>query len=96
MYEEVLKLISTNKHELSLFKMICDIELSLPNIPFPTMGGHVFWNTYAECNGWKLQQHMLTHHARIIDDNNIRVAWGNLKGMLNAFLLYDDMHKRFS
>ena len=54
-----------------------------------------FLNTHAEHNGWKLQQSMFAQHARIIDGNNIRVAWGSFKGMLSAFLLYDDMHKRF-
>ena len=38
---------------------ILDMELSLPNIPLPTMGGEVFWNTLVEYNGWKLQQNML-------------------------------------
>ena len=29
---------------------ILEVELSLPNIPLPTMGGEVFWNTLAEYN----------------------------------------------
>lgn len=63
---------------------ILDMELSLPNIPFPTMGGEVFWNTLAEYNGWRLQQNMLTHHARILDSDNIRIAWGTINGMEKA------------
>lgn len=30
---------------------ILDMELSLPNIPFPTMVDEVFWNTLVEYNG---------------------------------------------
>lgn len=60
------------------------MELSFPNISFPTMGGEVFWNTLAEYNGWKLQQNMITHHARILDSNNIRIAWGTINGMEKA------------
>lgn len=59
-------------------------ELSMPNLPTPTMGGEVFWNTLANCNGWKLQQNMLTHHARIIDSNNVRRAWGTISAMETA------------
>lgn len=63
---------------------ILDMELSLPNIPFPTMGGEVFWNTLVEHNGWKLQQNMFTHHARILNSDNIRIAWGTINGMEKA------------
>lgn len=63
---------------------ILDKELSLPNIPFPTLGGEVFWNTLVEYNGWKLQQNMFTRHARILDSNNIRIAWGTINGMEKA------------
>ena len=63
---------------------ILDMELSLPNIPFPTMGGEVFWNTLAEYNGWKLQQNMFTHHARILDSDNVSIAWGTINGMEKA------------
>ncbi len=59
-------------------------ELELPNIPAKTMGGEIWWNTLAECNGWKMQQNMLTHHARILNANNVRVAWGSVEGMYKA------------
>jgi len=62
----------------TLFKQVIDSGLidTLPNIPFPTMGGKVFWNTLEEHGGWKLQQNMLTRHCRILDPNNVRRAWG--------------------
>lgn len=63
---------------------ILDMELSLPNVPFPTMGGEIFWNTLVEYNGWKLQQNMFTHHARILNSDDIRIAWGTISGMEKA------------
>ena len=65
-------------------KKILDSELSLPNIPFPTMGGEVFWTTEMNYDGWRMQQNMVTKHARIIDPNNIRIAWGTYNGMVRA------------
>ncbi|MBQ9982007.1 MAG: hypothetical protein IJP18_05530 [Oscillospiraceae bacterium] len=56
-----------------------------PNIPFPTFGGEVFWNTLSRCNGWRLQQNMITNHARIIDPNGFRRAWGDVRVMRVKF-----------
>ena len=56
----------------------------MPNIPFPTMGGLVFWNNIAECKGYRLQQNMLTQHARILDPDDVRIAWGTISGMTRA------------
>lgn len=83
-YEEVLKVLSSNSKQAHEFLNILDAELSLPNIPMPTMGGEVFWNNIAEYNGWKLQQNMITHHARILDADNVRIAWGTFNGMVRA------------
>ena len=63
---------------------LLDMELSLPNIPTPTMGGKVFWTTLTEYNGWKLQQNQITKHARILDDRDVRIAWGTVNGMIKA------------
>ena len=49
---------------------------TLPNIPFPTLGGKVFWNNIAEKDGWKVQKNMFTSHCRVLDPNDVRVAWG--------------------
>ena len=57
------------------------LDREMPNIPFPTMGGHVFWNTIAERGGYKLQQNMFTSHARILDDDDVRIAWGGIDAM---------------
>ena len=60
-------------------------ECSMPNIPFPTMGGKVFWNELASCQGWRLQKNMFTGHCRILDPNDIRRAWGGEDAMLRLF-----------
>ena len=58
---------------------------SMPNIPTATMGGHVFWNDLAECNGWRLQKNMITQHCRILDSNDVRRAWGGDDAMEKFF-----------
>ena len=60
---------------------ILNSDLCMPNIPFPTMGGHTFWTNLCEYQGYKLQQNQFTHHARILDSNDIRIAWGTVNGM---------------
>ena len=62
-----------------------DFKLNLPNIPMSTMGGILFWETIVtDNNGWRVQQHTLTRHVRILDDQDVRRAWGTLEGMLNV------------
>lgn len=78
--EDALKLLSKSPDLLNILNK----ELAMPNIPFPTMGGEVFWTDLAEANGWKLQQNMFTHHARILNSENVRVAWGTVNGMYRA------------
>lgn len=48
----------------------------LPNLPIKTMGGKMFWDTLDRRNGWKLQQNLITGHFRILDQDNMRQAWG--------------------
>ena len=79
--EEALKFIASHP-EIAL--KVLNAELEMPNIPTPTMGGHRFWTTLAECNGYRLQQNQLTHHARILNANDVRIAWGTLSGMKKA------------
>ena len=67
-----------------LAKEIFDSELSMPNIPTRTMGGNVVWTTLAEVKGLKLQQNQITHHARILNADNVRIAWGTVNGMQKA------------
>lgn len=78
---EFLKLIDRNPQKV--FGLL-NQELSLPNIPMKTMGGEVWWTNLAEYNGWRLQQNMVTHHARILDPDDVRRAWGTYNGMRTA------------
>ena len=80
-YEDVLKFIAGNRE---MAESILNASLSLPNIKMPTMGGEVFWTDLAEYNGWRIQQNDITHHARILDPENVRVAWGTVNGMYRA------------
>jgi len=57
----------------------------MPNIEMPTMGGHVFWETRKKKNLYKLQVNMITGHARILDSDDYRVAWGTYDAMLTKF-----------
>lgn len=58
---------------------------TLPNINFQTMGGKVFWNDLAEENGWRVQKNSITGHCRILDNNDVRRAWGGEKAIMNFF-----------
>ena len=78
-YDEVLGALGSNTELGMALRGILDREM--PNIPFPTMGGHVFWNTIASRGGYKLQQNMFTRHARILDSDDVRIAWGGIDAM---------------
>lgn len=52
------------------------IDLERSNIDFATAGGTTFWSTLVEIDGWKLQQHFMTKHLRLLNPSNIRKAWG--------------------
>lgn len=65
-----LKVIENN---LSLYLELGDC----PNIEFPTNGGGLLWKNSKQKNGWKLQYNYLTGLSRILDENNIRKAWGS-------------------
>ena len=58
-----------------------------------TGGGTVWWNTLDSYKGWKLQQHKLTGHCRILDDSDVRRAWGEAAKMRVSF---DDVKKQLS
>ncbi len=83
-YDEVLGALGSNSGLGKGLRRILDGELSMPNIPLKTMGGHVFWNTIASQGGYKLQQNMITQHARILDSEDRRIAWGTITGMTRA------------
>ena len=87
-----LALLSQNSDLLNKFVQ----SLDMPNIPLPTLGGHVFWTTLAEYNGLKLQTNMITHHARILDKDNVRIAWGSVEAMDRALTRIVDFANRYN
>lgn len=78
-YDEVLGALGSSTELGRALRGILDREM--PNIPFPTMGGRVFWNTIASRGGYKLQQNMFTGHARILNSDDVRIAWGGIDAM---------------
>ena len=45
----------------------------MPNIPFKTLGGSLWWDTFARIGEYRIQQNLVTGHARILDDDDVRV-----------------------
>ncbi|MBL8851976.1 MAG: alpha/beta fold hydrolase [Planctomycetaceae bacterium] len=42
----------------------------------PTLGGRQFWGDVCYLRGWRIQHHVLTGHYRLLDPDDVRVAWG--------------------
>jgi pimeloyl-ACP methyl ester carboxylesterase len=48
-----------------------------PNWKLPTLGGKQVWTDHLWRQGWRVQQNALTGHWRLLDENNVRFAWGS-------------------
>lgn len=46
------------------------------NIKSPTLGGKQFWTDHVWRRGWRIQHNAITGHWRLLNDNNVRYAWG--------------------
>ena len=46
------------------------------NWKLPTLGGTQFWTDIEVTSGWRIQVNSETGHARLLDANNVRHAWG--------------------
>jgi hypothetical protein len=53
------------------------IESGLLNLQLPTIGGKQFWTDHRWQQGWRIQQNAITEHWRLLDPDNVRVAWGS-------------------
>lgn len=82
--KDVLALLSEDPLISNITLKILNDHLSKINLPTKTMGGTIFWTTIAEVNGYKFQQNRISCHARIIDNNNVRLAWGSMAEMKEA------------
>lgn len=47
------------------------------NIKTSTLGGKQFWTDYAWRQGWRIQLHAIMGHWRLLDNKNVRHAWGD-------------------
>lgn len=45
-------------------------------VPLPTLGGRRLWTDHRVANGWWLQAHAWTGHARLLDPANFRRCCG--------------------
>lgn len=62
-----------------------DAEPSLrPNLPSPTLGGMQFWGDELFFQKWRIQTNVLTGHCRLLDEQNVRHAWGTFDECLAA------------
>lgn len=50
-----------------------------PNLPLATLGGSQYWTDVCWISGWKIQRHATTHHHRLLDPKEYRMAWGSLE-----------------
>lgn len=56
-----------------------------PNLPLPTLGGKQLWADRYLYSGWRIQENVLTGHARLLDPGNVRRGWGSVGGCRQAF-----------
>jgi len=47
-----------------------------PNAALPTLGGTQLWADDHLRGGWRVQRHVWTGHYRLLDENDVRRAWG--------------------
>jgi hypothetical protein len=66
-------------------KEIVDHLSEHPNLRMKTLGGEAYWADLANVSGWRVQENILFGNCRILNENNVRLAWGGKKDMLNAF-----------
>ncbi|WP_166820292.1 esterase/lipase family protein [Thalassoroseus pseudoceratinae] len=50
-----------------------------PSLLMKTMGGRQFWGDVAFQSGWRIQQHIITKHYRLLDPDDFRHASGTLE-----------------
>lgn len=61
------------------------VPQGLPSLPQRVADSEVWWNVLEQNSGWKLEQHLLTGHCRILNPGRVRTAWGSERKMRLAF-----------
>ena len=59
--------------------------MEMINIPIKVIDGHTFWELIKVEKGWEVQKNIVTGHARILNKNGIRIAWGSCEEMNEFF-----------
>ena len=54
-----------------------EFETTPLNLKMPTVGGKQFWTDYVHYGKWRIQQHALTGHWRLLNPQDERIAWGS-------------------
>jgi pimeloyl-ACP methyl ester carboxylesterase len=52
------------------------------NFASPTLGGKQFWTDELVFNDWRIQRNTVVPHYRLLDDQNVRQAWGSFEQCL--------------
>lgn len=47
------------------------------NVPTGTFGGMQLWEDLRVLSGWRIQRNVVTGHHRLLDDGDVRRAWGS-------------------
>ncbi len=70
-----------SEHDSLLPKPLADAARAAnrANIPMTTLGGKQFWGDELVFHSWRIQRHVLTHHCRLIDPEDVRHAWGTFE-----------------
>lgn len=50
---------------------------SLLSLDSPTFGGMQFWSDELVFHDWRIQRHTVSGHCRLLDERNVRRAWGS-------------------
>ena len=61
------------------------VPQDLVTLPFPVVDAGIWWETVETSDGWKLERNKVTGHARIVDPQKVRRAWGGLAEMKRSF-----------
>lgn len=48
-----------------------------PNLTLPTLGARQFWADVHWYAAWRIQENVLSGHHRLLDDHDVRRAWGS-------------------
>lgn len=67
---------SLSPNGIAMEPPMIDPDRSYPNLRLPTLGGMQLWTDYRWLDDYRLQQHVLTGHWRVLDPQAVRIGWG--------------------